>query len=59
LATQTQRLTLHLYWDNQHGLPLETVIMRELVSESCRARTCSWKIWISPLLATQFTHYQW
>jgi len=56
----TQRSTLHLYWDNQHGLPLETVIMREpVVSESCSERTCSWKIWILPLLPTQFTHFQW
>jgi len=32
----TQRPTLHLYWDNQHGLLQETVIMREpVVSESC------------------------
>jgi len=39
---ETQRSTLHLYWDNQHVLPLETVTMREpVVSESCSERTLS------------------
>jgi len=34
--------SLHLYRANQHGLPLETVIMREpVVSESWSERTCS------------------
>jgi len=39
LATQR---SLHLYRANQHGLPLETVIMREsVVSEFWSERTCS------------------
>jgi len=41
---------LRLYRANQHGLPLETVVMREpVVSESWSERTCSSKIWIPPL----------
>jgi len=33
---------LHLYRANQHGLPLETVIMKEpVVNESWSERTCS------------------
>jgi len=38
----TQRSPLHIYRANQHGLPLETVIMREpVVSESWSERTRS------------------